>query len=252
MRTDLHPLLAALYRALHNPDNLRAETASGHVAHWLDVYIVALKSVFEAATQLKLKVFESASCRASTRLVRVAAFSSAMNDLTQVYGAVLTQLAAQPGDNHLIRLEHNQRANLQRLAMWLADMQLAIAHPRRILLEGDAVGETSRAMLFKLHLSYPDDLAELETFVDTPTGYDAGHVLAVLSLERDDRSSERYVPQVAAKPAAAPALRRGLGGSWLVPLAIGWIIGNWLFDDDDDRDCRNDDAKTDRIPRSSC
>lgn len=232
MRADLHPILASLYRTLHNPDSLRDDTVSGDVEHGLTEYIAALKNVFEAATQLKLKVFESDSCPASSRLRHVAGFSSAMQELIRVYSALLTQLAALPGDSLLMRLEHNQRANLQRLTMWLADIQLAIAHPRRILQEGYSTGGTSRAMLFNLHLPYPDDLAELETGHDMPAVYDAGHVLAILALEREDRTAATETIGPAEVTTPASSSRRRSSGGWLIPLAIGWIIGDWLFDDD--------------------
>jgi hypothetical protein len=229
MRIDLHLVLASVYRALHNPDSLNAETDAGTAAQRLDEYIAALKNGFEAAQQLKLKVFDQTTCSETERRTLARGFASAINAMNRAYGAILLNLAAQPGDNHLFRLERNARANLERLAMWLADLQMTIAHPGRILLEGEALDGNSRQMQFILHQPYPEDLAELNTWLDTPTGYDAGHVRAVLNGERG--AVDASPPGV--QPTAAPAPCRKSSGGWLVPLAIGWIIGDWLFDDDE-------------------
>lgn len=36
------------------------------------------------------------------------------------------------------------------------------------------------------------------------------------------------------KPVSAPSHRRARGADWVTPFIIGWIVGDWLFDDDDD------------------
>lgn len=230
LHADLHPILASLYRALHNPDNLRLESVSGGLSSHLTEYRTALKNVFDAVSQLKQRIFEQADCAVSTRLAVSARFADAMEEMTGVYGAVLTLLAERPGEGRRIRLEHNLRANLERLAMWLADIQLALAEPRRILLEGRVVSDSLREMEFKLHLNYPEDLAELDAWADTPTGYEASHVREALAAERAGQSAMSFV-STATSP-VKPTRPRSSGG-WLAPLVIGWIIGDWFFDDGD-------------------
>lgn len=253
LRGDLPPILASLYHALHSPDSSRLEAVTGGLASRLSEYRTALTGVFDAAAALKAKVFDQPYCAAVARRDITARLAAALEELTRVYGAVFTLLAERPAEDRLIRLEHNLRANLECLAMFFADILLSVSDPERILLEGRAVGETRREIEHELRLRYPESLAELDTWADTPTGYDAGHVRAALSTARAslggaDTFDQAPKPVWVAKPAPLkpapppsvpnidPAPRQAYGGGWLTSLVFGLILGDLLSDDDCDGD----------------
>lgn len=180
LHADLRPNLVSLYRALHSPDSLRVDAVDEDIAGLLALYLSAQQAVFDAGGHLKRQVFEPPDCPEADRLAVASEFAAAMKELTRVYGTVLSHLAENPHAPDRIRLEHNLRANLERLAMWLADILLALAEPQRILRDGDAVGDSGMGMTFTLYLAYPESVADLKNWADTPTGYDAGHIRTAL------------------------------------------------------------------------
>lgn len=240
LRGDLPPILAALYHALHHPDSLRPEAVCGGVASRLSECQIALGGVFDAAVTLKEKVFDQPRCADAARHAVTARLAAALAELTRAYGALFALLAERPAEDRLIRLERNLRANLERLAMFFADILLSVSDPERILLEGRPVGSTRREIEHNLHLSYPENLAELDTWADRPTGYDAGHVRAALSAARASLGRVGGPGPFEALPEPArptePAPRKAAGGGWLTTLVFGLILGDLLWDDDCDGD----------------
>lgn len=233
LQGDLHPILATLYRALHSPDSLWPDAVVGGVSSQLTRYHAALIAVFEALRTLKDRVFDQPACAEATRRHATTWLAVAVDDLAGVYGTVLTLLADGPSRERRVRLGRNQRANLERLAMFLADLVMTLAEPRRILLEGRPVGETSREIEFRLNLSYPEDLAELDAWSDTPTGYDAGHVREALAIARTNQGGMAEAdpaagPGAAFSPPAVPGEHRG--ADWLTSLVFVLMLGNLLSD----------------------
>lgn len=121
-----------------------------------------------------------------------------------------------PGDRRLARLERNLRANLEHLSVWLASVLGVLRKPERIQLEGESDGGTSMAMTFNLRFSWPDNIEEeLDTWADTPTGYDAGHVRVALGTglkrpagdQREGVYGEFDAPMIGLeRPVGAPCL----------------------------------------------
>ena len=177
---DLGPLLARLYRALHQPDSLSADARLGGVSSRLCAAGTGLRDMHRALLALKETVAETSFRDEETRAAVIARIDGAAAEIIRAYAGVYASLREQPGDQRLIRLEGNLRANLERLSMWLASLLLVLRDPGRILLEGEPNGGTRMAMEFHLRFSWPESLAELDAWTDTPTGYDAGHVRAGL------------------------------------------------------------------------
>lgn len=196
---DLAPLLARLYRALHRPDSLPATVHAGGVASHLSLAGATLWNLHEALVALKEEVVEAEFPGEENRSEVLARNGEAVEGLIDAYAAAFTSLRAQPWDQQLIRLEHNLRANMERLTMWLASLLRIMQEPERILLEGEADGG-SMVMTFNLRFSWPEGVEDLDTWVDTPTGYDAGEVREALAMHRAAPSGEVGPSQVMAAP----------------------------------------------------
>jgi len=224
VRGDLHPILVRLYCALHGEGHQEAGAVDAIIL--LAEYRSTLKTLFDALVRINREIFVPSSCEPATRQSASALVALSATALTQRYGQVRVALFQHPKDQRLLRLEHNQRANLERLAMWLADIQLALQDPKR--LKPDGKGNWRN--LYELHFSYLDNLADLESWVADPTGYDSGHVSAALEGVLSHRRGMR-TDLAPARP-APPAPKRRASGDWATPFVIGWIVGDWFFDDD--------------------